>query len=253
MCAPMIVLAPDFALYECLRVSLLAINDDSDCWHRLMEWLPLNGIPPLQSPLCSPRATPAMTDQEPSGWPWKDLLVITGTPSMDIVSASGAWPPPATSSPIRLPGCTPTADPLKAGHLGRGGECNLQAVAAAGALRTDARPFRILLTGQRDGAILTRMSVFWDLTNKGLTIRLPSGGLTLSLFSFANMLVVHDSCISPGLHGDGWFFHFYRQLWTSFISLCMTMHALPISKWIIASCFSVLYTARVAYYNYIHR
>ena len=137
VCVPMIMVAPAIALYECLCVCLL---------HPPSTMTAIVGTPSWNDPLsmtflfsssaassCSPRATPTMTDQEPSWWPlrtaWLSPVPPARTSSPQVVHGLHR----STSAPRQLPGCTPTADPPpQASHLGRGGERNLHAAAATG-------------------------------------------------------------------------------------------------------------------------
>ena len=176
VCAPMIIAAPDLAFYECLCERLL---------HPPSTMTAIAGTPSWNDPLSmaflfsSPAASFMLSSSDsrhdrPRAFSvaTKDFLVITGTPSTTSsqrVVCDLHW---STSAPRRLPGCTPTADPPppKAGHLGRGGECNLHATAATGGAEDRCQTLLIALTGQGDGAVLTRTRVGGDLRHKLLQL-----------------------------------------------------------------------------------
>ena len=140
------------------------INDDSNCWHSLMEW-PLDRIP-LFLP-CS--LLHALLKRLPS-WSTKSLLgghegflghhrhPQHGHRLIEWrVTSTGRHLPP-DGCQVALPPLTPPPPPPKAGHLGRG-ECNLHAAAAAGSTEDRCQTLPITFTGQGDGAVLTRTRV----------------------------------------------------------------------------------------------
>ena len=153
------------------------INDDSNCWHSLgpcgmTPSRSYSSFPPLQPPSCSPQATPAMTDQEPSRWPRRISWSSPASPARTSSHRVARYLHWSTSAPRRLPGCTPTTDPPpppKAGHLGQG-ECNFHAAAAAGSTEDRCQTLPITFTGQGDGAVLTRTRVGGDLCHKLLQL-----------------------------------------------------------------------------------
>ena len=130
-----------------------------------------SSFPPLQPPSCSPRVTPTMTNQEPSRWQRRTSWSSPAPPARTLSPRVVHGLHRSTSAPRQLPGCTPTVDPPpKSGHLGRGEERNLHAAAAAGGTEDRCQTLPIMLTGQGDGAVLTRTRVGGDLRHKLLQL-----------------------------------------------------------------------------------
>ena len=127
VCAPMIIAAPDLAFYECLCKRLL---------HPPSTMTEIAGTPSWNDPLsmaflffspaassCSPQATPAMTDQEPS---WSSpapparhrlsewCMTFTGrhlpTDGCQVALPPLTPPPPQGQSPWKRWGMQPPCD-----------------------------------------------------------------------------------------------------------------------------------------------
>ena len=174
MCTYDYIAASDLAFYECLCERLL---------HPPSTMTAIAGTPSWNDPLSmaflfsSPAASFMLSSSDsrhdrPRAFlvATKDFLVITSTPSTTSSQRVARDLHRSTSAPRQLPGCTPTTDHPKAGHLGRGGECNLYATTATGGAEDRCQTLPIALTGQGDGAVLTRTRVGGDLRHKLLQL-----------------------------------------------------------------------------------